>query len=99
MEQQREEVIADLRRNDPSITDVDIELLDFSDDVRSISEALQANDHVNTLVLDFRWLGRSYDNWDSLVGVIATRENLGKIKLTDCAVIGQRNPPDRIVPF
>jgi hypothetical protein len=97
--EQREEVIADLRQNDPSITDVDIELLDFSDDVRSISEALQANDHVNTLVLDFRWLGRSYDNWDSLLGVIATRENLGKIKLTDTVDVMLRNPFDRIVPF
>jgi hypothetical protein len=62
----REVVLAVLRRNDPDRMCVSIDLQKFSDDVGSLSEALQANPHVNMIDLDFCDLVRSNANWDSL---------------------------------
>jgi hypothetical protein len=98
----REEVLARLRRNDPSETDVRIELSDFSDDriVPWLAEALHANDHVTSLDLGITGLPRMTNtNWDSLLRVIAERENLGKVNMDDCPGVGRRNPPERIIPF
>jgi hypothetical protein len=74
-------------------------LIDFSDDLLSLSDALQANNHASTIFLDFCGLGRSNVNWESLLRVIALRENLEKVGLGDTFDAGQRNPPDRITPF
>jgi hypothetical protein len=103
MNTSNEEFLARLRRNDPSETDVDITLRYFSDDIHSISEALQANDHVNMIEFDFTDLHSRYfiDNidWELLLRVIAIRENLEQVHLIDAFGVSFRNPSDRIVPF
>jgi hypothetical protein len=87
-----------LLRNDPSETEVCIRLRNFTDDV-ALSEALPANNHVNTIVLYLNDLLRSNhtSNWDSLLRILTTRENLKEVSLRDDAVI--RNPRARVVPF
>jgi hypothetical protein len=94
-----EEILAFLRRNNRSETHIVIPLLDFSDDVRSLSEALQANDHVNSITWYFGGFANRNINWNPLLRVIATRENLENVYLTDAVDVGRRNPSDRIVPF
>jgi hypothetical protein len=97
--QRPERFLASLRRNDPTETHAKIGLLQFSDDVRSLAEALQANSHVNMLEIDFTDLRRHFINWELLLRVIAMRANLKKVQLEDAVDVWRRNPPERIVPF
>jgi Ran GTPase-activating protein (RanGAP) involved in mRNA processing and transport len=89
------ELLALLRRNDPSQTSVNINLSSFSDD-DELSQALQANDHVNEIHLYWYNLGweNIISNWDSLLRVIATRQTLETVDL-----YGHRIRSDRVVPF
>jgi hypothetical protein len=95
----REQVLALLRRNDPREKHVKIWMLHFSDDVLCLSEALQANDHVNSIYLDFSYCDVRNTNWDSLLRDIAERVNLVDVILRDYFLEPGRNPPDRLIPF
>jgi hypothetical protein len=85
-----------LRRNDPT-TFLQIRLREFLDD--ALSEALQANDHVNYLWLNLNGLANDNFNWDLLLRVLATREALRTVLLCDEYAVAQRNSPDRITQF
>jgi hypothetical protein len=85
--------IACLRRDDPSETFIWIHLDLFSDDAltRSLSEALQLNNHVKGIRLS---LGGEAVNWNSLLHVIAARENLEAVSLDD-----EDGPSYRVTPY
>jgi hypothetical protein len=89
-------LLALLRRNDPSITSVTIwlELFPVLDDYE-LSEALESNDHINHIIVWFCWRVNSNTNCDSLLRVLATRENFERVELHD----DWRNPPERVAPF
>ena len=84
--------LALLRRNDPGDTFACIRLRVCSDE--TLSQALQSNDHVNSITFCFYDIGTT-TNWDLLLRVLATRENLESVYLDDL----QRNPSDRVKPF
>jgi hypothetical protein len=94
------ETLERLRRNDPSETFVNIWLRNFTDDV-ALSEALQANDHVKYIYLDFKGLTNTNTNWDSLLRVLAMRENLKIVDMRDDDDNRgwERNSPERVAPF
>jgi hypothetical protein len=94
----RNEALELLRRNDPSQTDVGIRLREWSDN--ALSEALQANNHVNYIDLDITGVVNVNSNWNSLLRVLATRENLEKFYLFDFDYHGVQSPHrDRVTPF
>jgi hypothetical protein len=80
-----------LFQNYPERTSIFLRLR-FCDDGK-LSSALQSNEHVNVIVLGLENMGDNTD-WSLSLDVIATRENLQKVGLTD-------NPisPEQIVPF
>ena len=68
--------IANIRRNDPEKTSLELCLRDFRDDPRpgEIADALKANDHFNELILN---LSNSENvDWEPLLNVIGNREIL-----------------------
>jgi hypothetical protein len=91
------ETLDRLRRNDPSETKVDIRLRDFTDDAL-LSEYLQANDHIDHIRLCLDGFGNANSNWELLLRVLATRENLERVDLLDDDGVAQ-NSPERITPF
>jgi hypothetical protein len=91
-------LLAVLRENAPDEKHVRIDLREFTDDAE-LSAALRTNEHVNSIKLDFWNLENNTTNWDSLLRVIATRENLEKVMLR-----GSFRPPrssitDPVIPF
>jgi hypothetical protein len=92
--------LALLRRNDPRETFVNIHLSDSTDD-DELSEAFQANNHVNCINLYLyrgSWIGT--DNyWASLLRVIATRGNQKQLNLHDDIDSEDRISPEQIAPF
>jgi hypothetical protein len=83
--------LAFLRRNDPRETMAVVRLNDLSDDIL-LSEAFNANEHVNKLVLCVD--GRlTAPNWNSLLHVIASRENLEQVCLDLLFLSRGTNPP------
>jgi hypothetical protein len=77
---QREEVLTGLRRNDSGFTKVDIDWRGAPND-EELLEALQSNQHVKDLALCLDEMGTD-SNWESLLRVIAMRENLENVDLT-----------------
>jgi hypothetical protein len=104
-EEDEEDFLALLRRNNPSETEIELHLSNFSDDV-ALSEALQANDHVNDIWLNLNVLANHATNWDSLLRVLATRESLETVVLCDAVyqihVMNRSRgstPPEQVPPF
>jgi hypothetical protein len=93
-----EEVLALLRRNDPSETEIDLHSRDFTDAAK-LSAALLSNTFVNSIWLDLEGLWIENNNWDSLLRVLATHENFERVTLIDEDDFDERNPPDRVAPF
>jgi hypothetical protein len=109
-----QDVIALLRDNNPQQTLVELKLRYFTDD-NELSEALQANNHVNNIHLDLRGMdlvdlralrlnslgleGLVLRGFDSLKRALATRENLEKVHLNDDSDYDWRIHFDRVTPF
>jgi hypothetical protein len=90
-----------LRENATDPKRVEIELSVFPDD-EELSKALQDNEHVNSITLDLSELvdsNHATNNWDSLLHVLATRENFERFELEDVYEPDERNPPERVAPF
>jgi hypothetical protein len=92
--------LVSLRRNDPDEMDASLYLRGHCFDVMSLSDALASNQHVEQISLFLDRLGDSQDtNWDSLLHVLSTRENLKEVDVYDKPEPTERNPPDGANPF
>jgi hypothetical protein len=84
------------RRNDPSDTSFRIvNLRCFDGD--ELAEVLRRNEHINHIELDLTNLPPN-SNWDSLLRVLATRENLEKVELYADPNFGE-NHTEGATPF
>jgi hypothetical protein len=92
------DVLVFLRRNDPSETNAELELR-FFPDADALALAFESNDHVNEISLYLAFLANNNSNWDSLLCVLATREKLRTVYLSDEYAVAQRNTPDGITRF
>jgi len=87
-------VIERLRRNDPAVTCMVIDLSDQTSDVE-LAQALQQNPFITDIKLYLD--GVQTTDWNSLLQVIATRFNLETMKLQDAFAAENRNAPAALV--
>jgi len=89
----------ELRQNDPRRTRFYISLRDERSDA-DLAQALAAqNAFVTEIAMSLDGEQRSADYWNSLLRVIATRANLGKVELWDSYFVEGRNVPAFVLAF
>jgi len=87
-------VVEELRRNDPEKTAIRIVLFEESS-AADLAEALEQNPFVTEIRLNFILVQTT--DWEALLRVIVTRENLGKVTLIDAYFAEHRNAPPVLV--
>ena len=83
-------IVEELRQNDPAMKSICI-LLHFETSDAALAQALEQNPFVTDIVLDLERVQQT--DWGSLLHVISTRANLGKVELQDAD-----DPEDRTEP-
>jgi len=90
-------VVPSLRRNDPTVTHIDINLRnETSDTAGDLANALEENPFVTTISVNVEGAAQT-TAWGALLRVIATRTNLEHVVLRDAYSVAERNAPPALV--
>ena len=92
-------VVHSLRRNDPTITSIDIDLRNHvtSDAAGDLANALEENPFVTAITVNLEGVQTTDFDWGALLRVIAMRANLAKVVLQDAEAMATRNAPPALV--
>jgi len=90
-------VPARLRRNDPAVTRIEINLRNETTDAGDLAQALERNPFITAFCVNLEGVQTTDVEWGALLQVIATRANLESVTLKDAFNAEDRNAPPVLV--